>query len=100
MINLEEEYLNDIKKILKDIVPDYEVLVFGSRVNGKSWKYSDLDLAIKGENPVDFRIIEKLKDALSESNLPIMVDVIDWNNISEEFKKVIEKGYEVIQEAI
>jgi len=30
------------------------------------------------------------------SDLPFRVDILDWNAISPEFKKVIEQGYEVI----
>lgn len=97
MIDLSTQYLSDIKNILLSKVPNLEVRVFGSRVNGNASRYSDLDLAIVGKEKIDWRIIEELKDEFSESNLPIMVDVLDWNAISEEFREIINQHYEVIQ---
>ncbi|ORJ52556.1 hypothetical protein B5V00_16740, partial [Geothermobacter hydrogeniphilus] len=57
--------------------------------------YSDLDLALVAEKPIDWRL-EELRDAFAESDLPIMVDVLDWHGISPRFRKVIEAGYEVL----
>jgi len=98
MIELEEKYLNEIKRILSELVPDCEVRVFGSRIEGKAKKFSDLDLALVGKEKLDWRKIESLKDAFSSSDIPIIVDVIDFNAISDEFRKIIEKQYQVIQE--
>lgn len=97
MIDLEEQYLDEIKQILADKVPDCEVRVFGSRIEGKAKKFSDLDLALVGKDKLDWRKIELLKDAFSASDIPIIVDVIDFNAISDEFRKIIEKNYEIIQ---
>jgi uncharacterized protein len=98
MIDIEEKYLAEIKRILTEQVPDCEVLAFGSRVEGKARKYSDLDLVLISSVKLDWRRIERLKDALAASNLPMTVDVIDYNAISEEFRQIIDKQYEVIQE--
>ena len=40
-----------------------------------------------------------MAEAFEESNLPIRVDLLDWQSISEGFQKVILEGYEVIQKA-
>ena len=97
MIDLEPTYLQEIRRILLEHVPDYEVRLFGSRIIGQARKYSDLDLALVGKEKIDWRKLEALKDAFAESDLPIMIDVLDWNAISDEFRKVIERKYEVIQ---
>jgi predicted nucleotidyltransferase len=78
---------------IKQYVPDCEVRVFGSRVNGQAQRFSDIDLVLTGEVSLDWRRLEALKDAFAESDLPIMVDVLDWHAISPEFQKVIEAGY-------
>ena len=41
--------------------------------------------------------LRHLKEAFEESDLPFRVDVLDWNETSREFQKVIEKGFEVIK---
>jgi predicted nucleotidyltransferase len=98
MIDLDEKYLDEIRWILTGKVPDCEVRAFGSRLEGKAKKFSDLDLVLVGGEKLNWRRIESLKDAFSSSDIPIIVDVIDWNAISDEFRAVIENNYEVIQE--
>ena len=97
MIDLEPKHLEMIKHILAQHVPDCEVRVFGSRVTGKAQTYSDIDIALVGNGLIDWRRIETLKDAFSESNLPIIVDVLDFNAASENFQKIIQQKYELIQ---
>ena len=98
MIKLEEKYLEEIKRILSAQVPECAVWAYGSRVNGSAQEYSDIDLVVMGDGPIGWRKIEALKNAFSESNLPFMVDVLDWHAMSPEFRQVIEKQYEVVQQ--
>lgn len=97
MIDIEEKYLAEIRRILSEQAPDCEVRAFGSRIEGNAEKYSDLDLVLVGNEKLNWRKIESLKDAFTVSDLPIIVDVIDWHTLSDEFKAVIEKSYEIIQ---
>ncbi len=97
MIKIQEKYLAQIKRILNTHVPEFEARAYGSRVNGSAEEYSDLDLAIVGDGPIDWRKIAVLKNAFSESDLPFIVDVVDWHSLSPEFIKIVEQGYEVIQ---
>ncbi len=97
MINLEDKYLDEVKRILNKYVPACEVRVFGSRVSDNAQKYSDMDLVLVAKEQIDCRKIEEMKNAFSESNLPIMIDIIDWHTITESFRDVIKKRFEVIQ---
>ncbi|MBU0701053.1 nucleotidyltransferase domain-containing protein [bacterium] len=97
MIDTADEQLRIIEEILQKHVADCEVRAFGSRCRGTARNYSDLDLAIVGDTRLDWRLIENIKEAFSESDLPFRVDVLDWYAISPEFRGVIEAGYEVIQ---
>lgn len=96
MIDLDAKYLDEIRRILNEQTPDCEVRVFGSRIEGKAKKFSDLDIALLGSEKLDWRKIELLKDAFSSSDIPIIVDVVDFNAISDEFKNIIENNYEII----
>ena len=78
-------------------MPDCEVRVFGSRVKGIARRFSKLNLALAGNDKLDWRKIESLKDAFASSDIPIIVDVIDFNAISDEFQAIIENNYEIIQ---
>lgn len=99
MIDLEKGQLLLVQNILKQHVPGCEVWAFGSRVNGTATRFSDLDIVLMCECPLDWGKLEGLKDAFSASELPIIVDVLDWHVISESFRQLIKKEYEVVQSA-
>ena len=89
MVDIKQTDLEIIKSILATTAPEADVVVFGSRVQGTAQQYSDLDLAIKmSENDRD--VLEKLRDAFSESDLSIMIDVVDYNRVSERFRTIID----------
>jgi predicted nucleotidyltransferase len=90
MLNLDPAHLKTIQAILKEHLSDCEVKAFGSRVTGTHKDYSDLDLVIIGPKKIERRLLIKLKDSFAESNLPFRVDILDWQRISPEFRKVIE----------
>ena len=98
MIDLKPIDLATVNAILAEHVPDCEVRTFGSRATWNAKDYSDLDLAVVGDGPLDWRALGRLKEAFEESNLPMRVDVLDWQAISESFRKVIERDYVVLQE--
>jgi predicted nucleotidyltransferase len=98
MIDINPRYLEIVKAILKSHVPDAEVRAFGSRVTGTAKDHSDLDLAVVGAGPMDFRSTALLEEAFEESDLPFRVDVVDWAAVSESFRRIIEQNYVVVQE--
>lgn len=98
MIDLEQQYLDMVREILHRVAPHWEVRVFGSRVRGTAGKYSDIDLALVGSIRVPDHLISDLKQAFSESDLPYLVDVSDWHELSPDLRKIIEEhGFQVIQ---
>lgn len=96
MIDISKKHLNIVKEILSNHVPDCEVRVFGSRIEGNAKPYSDLDLVIIGKAKLDRKIMIGLKEAFQESALPFRVDILDWHRISDNFKKIIEKRYKIL----
>ncbi|MCM8813759.1 MAG: nucleotidyltransferase domain-containing protein [Candidatus Omnitrophica bacterium] len=97
MINVLPAHLVTVRRILAQHVPGYEVRAFGSRITDTIKNYSDLDLAIVGREPLADGVLSLLKENFQESDLPFRVDVLDWHEISEEFRQVINKKYEIIQ---
>jgi len=98
MIDLEPRHLELVISLLRERIPaGYEVRAYGSRVTGKAQRFSDLDLAVAGPNPLDCKTLESLRDAFSESDLPILVDIRDWATASPGFREVVGNRYEVIQ---
>ncbi|MBE7710257.1 MAG: nucleotidyltransferase domain-containing protein [Cyanobacteria bacterium SIG32] len=89
MIYLDDKYIEQIKQILSLFSDKIErIYAFGSRVRGNYKKYSDLDLAIKFKKSNEDTILY-IRNALEESSLPIRVDLVDLDDISESFKSSI-----------
>ena len=99
MIDLRPHHLETVRQILAHYVPQCEVRAFGSRANWTAKDYSDLDLVVVASGKLSEDTLRHLKEAFEESELPFRVDVLDWQATSPQFQKVIEKQYEVLQEA-
>jgi hypothetical protein len=97
MLYIKKQDLEIIETILNQHFPDYNIWAFGSRVSGKAKKYSDIDLLLIGSKKISFNDIEKAKEDFMESDISIRVDLLDWNSIDENFRKIIQKNYIVIK---
>lgn len=71
---------------------DYSLFIFGSRASGENKKYSDIDIGVEGKKPVKFLTLAKLQDAFEESNLPYIIDLVDFATVSDSFKKIAKKN--------
>ncbi len=98
-LDLPERDRKEVARILNTTAPGIEVWVYGSRINGTSYKMSDLDLVLRGRDlePIDVTILAAVRNAFSESNIPILVDVLDWAQIPESFRQEILTDYMVFQ---
>ena len=91
MFGLEDRHIDFIKETLKKYIPnpDAKFYVFGSRAVGKYREYSDVDIAIDVQNlPSDTK--SKLELEFENSTFPYEVDIVDLNNIKEDFKNLIK----------
>lgn len=95
MIDLDQTQLTEVKRILHAHIPDRRVMAFGSRVQGTARRFSDLDLLVMGDRPLDPDVLSDLRYAFAESDLSISVDVLDWHTISPSFRRVIERSSHV-----
>lgn len=59
---------------------------------------SDLDLVIRGrEGTARTTALGELKEALSESDLPMLVDIHHRARIPDSFRREIEKSHVIVQ---
>lgn len=90
-IDLSPGELALVRAILRThLSPEIRVWVFGSRATGTAVRYSDLDLALEGQEPLGLDILGGVATALSESDLPYKVDVIDLRSVDPGFRAMIE----------
>lgn len=101
-LHLPEPYLRMVQDILRTHLPEAEVWAYGSRVNGDYYDTSDLDLVAR--QPDDLRrrqtSLGDVIEAFSESNLPILVQLVDWAGIPAAFHAEIAANYVVIQRPV
>jgi uncharacterized protein len=97
-INVKPDELLTIKAILKQCNPQVEVWAYGSRVGGGSHKGSDLDLVLRNENHLEKHLdkVSQLKQLFIDSDLPFLVDLMDWACLSVSFREEISKQYQII----
>jgi predicted nucleotidyltransferase len=86
-----------VQEILARHVPGIEVRAFGSRTLGKARPCSDLDLLIMSEQPLPLRVLGDLREAFQESDLLFRVDLVQWRELSPEFRASLARSWEVIQ---
>ena len=90
-VDLRPGDLSILRAVLRDhLSPDTAVWAFGSRVTGAARRYSDLDLALQGNAPLEWDRLARLNDALSESGVTIKVDVVDLRTVDPAFRLLIE----------
>ena len=91
MFGLEDRHLAFIKETLRKFVPNptAKFYVFGSRAKGNFREYSDIDIAVDSK---DFTpdVKSKLEFEFENSTFPYEIDVVDLNNISDNFKDLIK----------
>jgi len=96
LLHIDEQHINIITSIIKTMpeLNNCSVYLYGSRVNGKSVKFSDVDIALDchGELVTD-TIKFKLTAQFEKSILPYTVDIIDINSVSPVFKAKVEKDF-------
>jgi predicted nucleotidyltransferase len=78
-----------ICKILKSFFPNVNILVFGSRIDGRAKPYSDLDIALDTGSKISLSMLSQIHAALAQTNIPFKVDITDLHSVSEDFKKHI-----------
>jgi len=71
---------------------EYQVSLFGSRARGNATPVSDIDIGIKGANPIPFSVLSELRDAVENLNLPFKVDLVDMHHVSPEFYQHAMEG--------
>lgn len=96
---LPEALLARLRPLLQQAAPGAEIWAFGSRINGDAHPGSDLDLVLR-RIPAEgssVLIAARLRTLLAESDLPMLIDVLDWSNLPRTMQTEIEKRNLVLQ---
>lgn len=94
-LDLSAAQLAELRRLLREHVPTSRVWAYGSRVTGGAHEGSDLDLVLRDAADPEKRSagLTALRMALSDSTLPMLVDVHDWADLPEHFRREIERAH-------
>ena len=63
-----------------------QAFIFGSHAANTTWRGSDIDLGIQGD--VSTTQLASLREALENSTIPYSVDVVNFNQMNQDFVKL------------
>ena len=91
-LHLSAAHADSVRGILRAHLPAAtRVRAFGSRATGKGLKrHSDLDLLIDSADEIPLSVVADLREALSESDLPFTVDLLQRQDATAAFMARIE----------
>lgn len=97
----EKKFLAMVKDMVLRIVASYNcaVFLFGSRAEGKYSRSSDYDIGIEGLDKESFEEAEWMIKALMDgSPIPHNIDVVNFDTVDEDFKKIAKRSVVVWKE--
>jgi uncharacterized protein len=88
---LDERYQLWIKTIISKrlVLNEIGVCLFGSAVDSNRLSFFDVDIGVTGD--FNRSILSILKDDFTNSTFPFMVDIIDLDSVSGDFRSAIFK---------
>ena len=98
-IDVAPRALGIVLDVLALHLPDREVRVMGSRLTGRAKPFSDLDLIVSGDEPLALGTLANLRDAFDDSDLPFVVDIIEWSTATEAFRRVMTESGQLFRPA-
>ncbi|MBI2252699.1 MAG: nucleotidyltransferase domain-containing protein [Armatimonadetes bacterium] len=90
---MENKYLLKLKEIVIDFLKDEEarIILFGSRARKEDYISSDIDIGIIPYRRIDQMKITLLREKIENLNIPYKVEIVNFQDISEDFKHLALK---------
>lgn len=94
---MSRDYLFILKKIIIHTIPreEYAVFLFGSRAAKNFHERSDIDVEIWGEQALSPILRYRLEEKIENSEIPFLVDIVDFYRVHGSFKNESLKQIEV-----
>lgn len=87
MIDVKAELI----KIVYKYVPKCRIFLFGSRARGTHREGADYDIALDSGTKIPREVMLNIGEDIHESDIYVFVDVVDLNDVSQDFLNVIKK---------
>ena len=92
---LREQDKQRLLALLNQYLPHVKAWAYGSRVKGQAHEASDLDIALRAPDlrPINVSDLSRFQEALTNSNIPILIDVREWSKLPSSFHQEIQKNH-------
>ncbi|MFA7331758.1 MAG: nucleotidyltransferase domain-containing protein [Candidatus Delongbacteria bacterium] len=95
-LELPAAWRDQVLGILAAQCPELEVWCHGSRVQGRAREWSDLDLVLVSDQPINPAHLNALREAFACSNLPIRIDVADLRALPITLQQGVREAHVVL----
>ena len=85
------EIKEKIIEIVKDILPESKIILFGSRAKGKNRENSDYDIAVIYKEKIPSKIYFNIQEKLDNLYTLKTIDLSDFSNLDEDFQDIVIK---------
>jgi len=99
MTDPEKRILDKFKVLLSDRVSIYKMILFGSRARGDADQYSDMDIAVILNEPVEEKDIDYVSDCAWEAGFEYGIVVVPVVFTREEWEDSPERSSLLVQAA-
>lgn len=90
---LNKKYQDQLLEIIHKYVPKCTIYLFGSRAQDVEKAGSDVDIAIDAGSIIEHKLILNILNDIDDTTIPMKVDIVDLQNVKENFKKeVLSEG--------
>lgn len=88
-MEIEQKYLLRLKELVINSLKDREVkiILFGSRARGEGVPSSDVDIGIIPLVELEDKELAILRERIEDSNIPYKVEIVNFSEVSKDFKK-------------
>jgi len=86
---IENKYIWKLKEMVMEFLKydKVKVILFGSRARGDNYISSDIDIGIIPYGKFDDKKITLLKEKTENLNIPYKVEIVNFMEVSKEFKQ-------------
>lgn len=92
-MNRENKHILKLKEIIIGLLKneDVKIVLFGSRARKDDYICSDVDIGIIPYGKIEEKKITLLKEKIEDINIPYKVEIVDFRDVSEDFKNLALK---------
>src|SRR3989344_9680740 len=88
---IEDVWLKLIQAKVKKYLPSSRAFIFGSRALNTNRAFSDVDIGVINKQKIKGSVSENLSEELENSPLPYRINLVNFQTVSQQFKKVALK---------